>query len=436
MAEEEHWGELIPGSPGGEAPTRWADHAEEHSPTLAALSAEVVRIRGQSAKQKNLEDFQLDAGGPYVLDISGLPGGVTEDALAWFFSDKKIDVTRVEIQRTKQGQSTGMASIEVGDEWSYRTALGCSGSSFKQRTLKVSAASKNKVQQFTAPRGRGGSSAGGGSSSGYGNGYWEAPSKGKGRGGKATSAWDGGGKGGKGRPTYEPPSRAEPKGKKSEKGKGAKEKEEPKGKGKKVEEPKKKEIKKEEPKPPKKEEGNGGKGAEPAKPAPVSGADKLLSQKNGSAPAERPKLTLLPRSRPMDAPPPDSMRLKSDIFGGAKPRDETLFTKDVIPANPATPPTQEVGGLYRPSEPKDDKLDSPRESRPNASPAASPTSNSSWGRSTSGGKRGGKGGKPAKKEEQFVWRVAGSDPSADAKDDGDVPSPSSRGRGRGGKKRR
>merc|ERR1719281_304127 len=164
MAEEEPWGDLVPDSPagGGGGPMRWADHTEEHSPTLNALTEEAARMRAAMGKKQknNLDNFALDGGaGPYFLDVSGLSGQVSEDQLGWYFSDKKVDVTRIEILRTKGGQSTGMACMEVGDEWSYKTALGLSNSKFKDRTLKVTASSKGKAQFSSRGGARGGSSS-------------------------------------------------------------------------------------------------------------------------------------------------------------------------------------------------------------------------------------------------------------------------------------
>merc|ERR1719399_6062 len=217
------------------------------------------------AKKKpggRLEDFALDAPtAPYFLDVSGLSGQVSEDQLGWFFGDKKVDVTRIEILRTKGGQSTGMACMEVGDEWSYKTALGLSNSKFKDRTLKVTTSSKGKAQFSSRGGARGGSSSKYDDGK-YGNGSWDSAAassgKGKGRAGRfGAPAWDGGGKGGKG--SYESAGGGSKKGKDA-KGKGAKEEPPAKGKGGKKEEPKKK---KEEPKPVKKEEPKAVKKEEP-----------------------------------------------------------------------------------------------------------------------------------------------------------------------------
>jgi hypothetical protein len=424
MAEEEAWGDLVPGSPAGGM--RWADHTEEHSPTLNALTEEAAKMRAAMGKKQGrgkLDDFSLDAptGPPYFLDLSGLSGGVTEDQLGWFFGDKKVDVTRIEILRTKGGQSTGMACMEVGDEWSYKTALGLSNSKFKDRTLKVTASSKGKAQFSSRGGARGGSSSKYDDGK-YGNGSWDSGAassgKGKGRAGRfGAPAWDGGGKGGKG--SYE--SAGSGKKGKDAKGKGAKEEPPAKGKGGKKEEPKKK---KEEPKPVKKEEP---KAVKKEEPKVVEEKDTRFAKASGDIPKERPKLTLLPRTRPMDAPPPESMKPKFDPFGGAKPRDETQFTKDVgeqrVADTPAPAPSPPAG------EKAEERGKGPDSSPKGTPPQSSPSSTASF--RGGGGKRGGKGKSP--KSGEYVWRVAGTESSADAKEE---DTPGQRGRGRGGKKRR
>merc|ERR1719482_360816 len=346
------------------------------------------------AKKKpggRLEDFALDAPtAPYFLDLSGLTNTVTEDQLGWWFSDKKVDVTRIEILRTKGGQSTGMACMEVGDEWSYKTALGLSNSKFKDRTLKVTASSKGKAQFTSRGGGRGGSSSAKYEDGKYGNGSWESggSGKGKGRAGRfGVPAWDGGGKGGKGS-SYEPAAGSK-KGKDA-KGKGAKEEPPAKGKGGKKEEPKKK---KEEPKPVKKEEPKPVKKEEPKVEEKDSRA---LPTANGPIPKERPKLNLLPRTRPMDAPPPESMKPKFDPFGGAKPRDETAAQQGAfketgekrVADSPAPAPLSSPAPEEKPEGPGKGPDSSPK----STPPMGSPSSTASW--RGGGGKRGGKGKSP------------------------------------------
>lgn len=398
---------------------RWADQAEENSPTLAVMAEEIQRLRaGGSANTNNRGD------GSYFLDLSGLPGTASEDALAWFFSDKKVAVENIEISM-KGEQSTGMALLEVADERSYEIALKLDKSAFKGRQLRIMASNKTKAPVKPKP-------------------ITDAKGKGKG---------EGKGDGKKGTATPERSSKKgkdEPKGKADEKGKAGK-----------------------------KDDGKKGKGKDDGKGKGAKGEKKDAS--NGQpAPAERKKIQLLPRSVPVendDAGGPKSepvpVKPKVDPFGGAKPRDENMFVKgedannsketktpkeaetNAKPAKPTAVWSEKVVKTPEPKEKKDKEKDQTDVSRtlfaeydgkaPDVSPSAqtgnfvsarssptgSATSATDWSRG--GGKRGGKGGKPVKKEE-YVWRVAGLDTSTEPKQEADAAG--SRARGRGKKPRR
>merc|ERR1719379_3058382 len=116
--------------------------------------------------------------GSYFLDLSGLSGAASEDALAWFFSDKGVAVENIEISM-KGEQSTGMALLEVADERSYENALKLDRSAFKGRQLRIMASNKTKTPVKAKPTT---------DAKGKGKGDGKSDGKGDGKKGTATSS--------------------------------------------------------------------------------------------------------------------------------------------------------------------------------------------------------------------------------------------------------
>lgn len=385
---------LKEGSP--EGGSRWADQVEELSPTLNALSAEMARTYLKASVDK-------PAGGNYFLDVSGLPGVASEDNLGWFFGEKGVDVIRIDITM-KNGSNTGMALLEVADEDSYYAALKLDKSTFKGRPLKIQASSKKAAPSKKSDKDKGKKGDGKGDGK-------------KSKGGGASSGGGGGSGGGfELRRAEEIPQRvtASSKGKKGkeEKGKG-----EGKGKG-------------------RKEEGKG------------KATEKVVDGITFSeGPAARPRLVLLPRSKPKEdetqpsekpavyenetpAPKP-----KTDPFGGAKPREDKIDPfggakpREDKPSRDSDRFAELKKDETKPSKSEEKKEEwEPKKESPRSSPAASPAS-STWSRGSS--KSRGKG-KAAPKKEEYVWRVAGSEPAAERETKEEYSS--SRGRGRGKRK--
>jgi len=390
---------------------RWADQAEENSPTLNIMAEEIQRMRSNFSENTR-------GGESFFLDLSGLPSAASEDALAWFFSDKGVTVESIEISM-KGDQSTGMALLEVANARSYDNALKLDKSTFKGRPMRIMASNKTKLSAKSKQP--------------------VVDKKGKGKG-------DSKGDGKKGSATFESSKRG---------------KDEPKGKS--------------DGKAGKKDDGKKGKGKDDGKGKAGKG-DKKEANNGPPAPAERKKIALLPRTRPVENEPPPGgprsepvpvVKPKVDPFGGAKPRDEKVdpfggakprdeVAKDevvaVTPVKPARTPVvwsaktpdaeSSVRRMIQESDSRAPEMspsaltDRGHYLSAKSSPSGSPTSvtepAASWTKGS--GSRGGKGGsKPVK---ELVWRVAGaSDTSAEAKDNSSDAA-GSKARGRGKKPRR
>lgn len=289
---------------------RWADESEVQD-TPDFLPSSPLRRPGDGGPD---DGFNLDGGeddgaafgdvGPYCVFVGGLKAGVGEDELRKFFSDHNCEVSNVRMPLDQSSRPKGFGYVEFESLEDAKTALRCNGVQWRSRTLKVdiaerrpdgSGSRRDRDRDRERARGRDGWYAS--DRGGYGGG-WERR--------------DRGGKGGKGERDQQPESLAKGKGKG---GKG-REEEHAGGKGSKGSQGKDRGS------------GKGGK----------DGKDREAQEEPPKV-AERPKLMLKPRTKPLEevggydpgkageSSKPDPFAgarasARPDPFGGAKPRSE------------------------------------------------------------------------------------------------------------------